>query len=122
MPSSLNLLVGLLATLGPLARADDRVCYFPDGTVSTDDVPCAGSGNTHCCARGTGVCLDNGYCLNYEQPYGLSRGSCTDRSWGSSCASHCTGCKSTTAPNDHVSSTAPVAVPVTATISPHPTR
>ena len=83
---SVVLMLGITAALA-------QVCYYPDGTVSSGDVPCASSGTaTHCCGRNTGICLDNGFCLDAAaQPFGLSRASCTDRNWGSSCPSQCIG-------------------------------
>ena len=82
------LLLGTLL-LGSAVRADDRTCYYPNGDES-GDVPCSGSEYTHCCGR-YGICLTNGFCINTSgKPYSLSRGSCTDPDWGSSCPTQCT--------------------------------
>ncbi|KAK6823901.1 hypothetical protein RU639_006606 [Aspergillus parasiticus] len=68
--------------------SDDRKCYYPLGNEAKD-VPCSGEQYTSCCDMGD-LCLSNGLCLNVaHQPYQLSRGSCTDRSWGSKCSQQC---------------------------------
>ncbi|KAI1127919.1 hypothetical protein F5Y10DRAFT_241722 [Nemania abortiva] len=74
----------------PGVSGSDRTCYFPDGSEDTNSVPCTSDVYTHCCGT-VDICLSNGYCLNAHQPYALSRGSCTDSSWGSNCSSHCHG-------------------------------
>src|SRR5438105_2981604 len=56
-------------------------CYFPNGEVAHNGVPC-GPSPSKCC-DGEGLCLSNGLCF---QPSGniLARSSCTDPSWSSS--------------------------------------
>lgn len=54
-------------------------CYYPDGTLSKD-VPCSSGADSACCGSGA-ICLSNGLCLSTVQPFGLSRGSCTDPSY-----------------------------------------
>lgn len=68
-----------------------RSCYYPDGTRSPNDVPCGDDENvdTHCCNKAS-ICLDNRLCLNTAQPYALSRQSCTNKKWSSSCSAQCT--------------------------------
>ncbi|OAA58029.1 hypothetical protein SPI_06914 [Niveomyces insectorum RCEF 264] len=97
-PSGLAAVV-LLASLATAAAAaspasSPRMCFFPNGDVSTHDLPCGtGKTTTHCC-NAQSICLSVGLCLTAEQaPYVLSRGSCTDASWGSGCPTHCVGSK-----------------------------
>lgn len=67
----------------------DKPCYNPDGTLSEDDVPCTSEQNTHCCGKSS-ICLTNGYCLGADaQPFGLSRGSCTNQNWATGCPQRC---------------------------------
>lgn len=55
-------------------------CYFPNGD-KTSDIPCYEDGRTsHCCPE-SALCLTNKLCLGTHPPWGLSRGSCTDKSW-----------------------------------------
>ncbi|KAA8651628.1 hypothetical protein EYZ11_004901 [Aspergillus tanneri] len=85
---SLPLLLLALQGLFQSANADTRICRFPGGKV-TDDVPCTSNQNTHCCSPSS-ICLDNGYCYNIaRQPFGISRGTCTDESWGKNCPQEC---------------------------------
>ncbi|KAL3430417.1 hypothetical protein BDV09DRAFT_199690 [Aspergillus tetrazonus] len=73
-------------------------CYYPSGNPATSDVQCTPGKNSACCGNGA-ICLSNGYCLGIVQPFGLSRGSCTDPSFQiDECAKECldiqrdTGC------------------------------
>ena len=69
-----------------------QTCYFPDGSVSTDDAPCRASSSDQPspCCKPTDVCLDNALCLAQSGPEGVSRGSCTDKTWQSSeCPQYC---------------------------------
>ena len=82
--------------------AVDKTCYFPDGTVSPEDVPCNPNDDfSPCCghqADGTSAfCLSNGLCMgNFK----LSRGSCTDKGWSNiNCAQQCQTRKSHTSRN-----------------------
>lgn len=84
---SLALRLGLLSFLAR-ARAISQ-CYYPNGDEASGDTPCYTDGRiTHCCG-GNSICLTNQLCLSLEQPYGLSRGSCTDQSFGPLCPSYC---------------------------------
>ena len=75
-----------------LGLAVNKNCYFPNGKISAEDVACNPNDDfSPCCGKqsdGTSAyCLSNGHCL---VDFKLSRGSCTDQSWGSSnCAQHC---------------------------------
>ncbi|KAF3895017.1 hypothetical protein GTR04_7036 [Trichophyton interdigitale] len=74
-----------------------RDCYFPDGSLAVDDVPCfSGIRDTHCCSKSS-ICMTNGYCLVTSQPYTLARGTCTDKNWSSSsgCPDPCSKIAST---------------------------
>lgn len=79
-------------------RANNRpkgrraTCFNPDGSAEPYAVPCASEGESHCCSGASGICLSNGYCMDYLQPFAVWRGSCTDRTWGSAnCPQVCTG-------------------------------
>ncbi|EPE05837.1 hypothetical protein F503_08368 [Ophiostoma piceae UAMH 11346] len=73
------------------AVASNRTCYYPDGTVSPDDMPCSDADTTHCC-NSMNACLSTGYCMSAaQQPYVISRGSCTDDAWGTGCPARCAG-------------------------------
>ncbi|CAI7567462.1 unnamed protein product [Penicillium glandicola] len=61
--------------------AADKECYFPNGDVAVDDVPCfSGDADSPCCSKNS-ICLSNGFCYGIPQPYTLSRGSCTNKDW-----------------------------------------
>ncbi|KAJ5706716.1 hypothetical protein N7488_006517 [Penicillium malachiteum] len=64
-------------------------CYYSDSTKSSD-TPCYTDGRVSACCGEDSICLTNGLCLSLAQPYRLSRGSCTDYAWGSSCPQYCT--------------------------------
>lgn len=71
--------------------ATDQTCYFPDGSVSLGFTPChsASTGASACCAE-MDVCLDNKLCLSQSGQQDLTRGSCTDKTWGSpECSQYC---------------------------------
>ncbi|KAJ5933898.1 hypothetical protein N7454_006227 [Penicillium verhagenii] len=79
--------LGFLAFLAKV-QATSSQCYYPNGDESTD-TPCYTDGRiTHCCGDSS-ICLTNQLCLSLNQPFGLSRGSCTDKSWGTSCPAYC---------------------------------
>ncbi|KAH9904453.1 hypothetical protein F4778DRAFT_790009 [Xylariomycetidae sp. FL2044] len=86
MPGFRPLLLSFLAILPPrrtIATTTTTTCYYPNGQPSQDDVPCLDGGSSaasHCCAPAS-VCLTNGLCMSFTQPYVLSRGSCTDQTW-----------------------------------------
>ncbi|OJJ45989.1 hypothetical protein ASPZODRAFT_142626 [Penicilliopsis zonata CBS 506.65] len=72
-----------------LAVVSAQSCYYPDGSVADNDVPCTDNENTWCCGKGT-ICMTNLYCVNISPPYVLSAGSCTDVSWDQdTCAPEC---------------------------------
>ncbi|KAI9155574.1 hypothetical protein HJFPF1_08160 [Paramyrothecium foliicola] len=86
-------LIGLL----PLATVS-QVCYYPDGSVATEQFPCTNDeGGTFCCADGE-ACLANKLCyFNSTSIFDDTfrhfnyRGSCTDKSWQSeNCPDYCT--------------------------------
>ncbi|KAJ5735635.1 uncharacterized protein N7483_000760 [Penicillium malachiteum] len=68
--------------------SDERTCYYPEGNVGSDLVPCTSDDVTHCCGSG-GICLTNGYCLDVGQPFVASRGGCTSNTWASGCPTQC---------------------------------
>ncbi|KAK8227522.1 hypothetical protein HDK90DRAFT_62309 [Phyllosticta capitalensis] len=75
----------------------DGTCWYPDGETIPDDVPCnttAGENGdaTACCGKDA-LCMANGLCLNWGI---LSRGSCTDNSWGKGCPQVCKDTKQST--------------------------
>ncbi|KAL2827671.1 hypothetical protein BJY01DRAFT_135727 [Aspergillus pseudoustus] len=66
-----------------------RNCYFPSGVIAETNVPCSGEEYTSCCDH-TDICLSNGLCLSAgQQPYTLSRGSCTNQKWDQGCPEYC---------------------------------
>ncbi|KAL3470224.1 hypothetical protein BJX99DRAFT_267632 [Aspergillus californicus] len=75
-PSLQTLLLQILC-LGLFSVLSTATCYYPNGNPATRDVQCTSGANSSCCGRGS-ICLDNGFCLSATQPFGLSRGSCTD--------------------------------------------
>lgn len=80
-----------LASSAAAATAANRTCYFPDGSVSAGDFPCSDADTIHCC-NSENACLSTGYCMSAEQqPYVISRGSCTDNAWGTGCPAKCAG-------------------------------
>jgi hypothetical protein len=90
MPSLLAGLMLLLLADRPLAQTTQQ-CFFPNGQVASNDVPCQLGRITHCC-NNQSLCLTNGFCQSATmQPWALSRGSCTDQGWGSDCPSRCRG-------------------------------
>ena len=45
-----------------VTQAQDRTCYWPDGSSTTEAIPCSG-GDSQCCMNGDG-CLSNGLCYS----------------------------------------------------------
>ncbi|KAE8320753.1 hypothetical protein BDV39DRAFT_213031 [Aspergillus sergii] len=83
-PIPLSLLLFIL----PI-HAQNRTCYFLDGSVATADVPCTSDATTNCCNKND-ICMSNGLCyLQGSHGMALSRGSCTDKSWGARCFAPC---------------------------------
>lgn len=73
------------------------ICYYPDESVSFQDVPCSDSDiDSNCCGPGY-ECLSNKICSLAHRDgaggfldYNYGRGSCTDQKWRSSaCPSLC---------------------------------
>ncbi|KAI2837487.1 hypothetical protein CBS11350_8691 [Aspergillus niger] len=79
----------LLATCISTSSAT-ATCYFPDGSIASNNVPCSSDTYSACCGK-SDVCLSNNLCMDTgEQPYVLSRGACTDPNWESdNCPSVC---------------------------------
>lgn len=80
--------------------ANAQTCYYPDGSVASNDSPCrsssVGEGPSACCDPAD-ICLNNGLCLAQWGGEVISRGSCTDRSWQSpACSQYCADGKSFT--------------------------
>ncbi|KAL4905769.1 hypothetical protein BDW74DRAFT_12688 [Aspergillus multicolor] len=88
-PFNLSLsLVLLFGSLLPSLSA--ATCYYPNGKPAADDVQCTSGDNSACCGSGA-ICLSNGLCMGITQPFGLSRGSCTDPSFEiDECTDACT--------------------------------
>lgn len=70
-------------------------CYYPDGSVASDHVPCFYGTNSVCCGQGY-ACLTNKICqatgekLEKDGANEYVRGSCTDPEWSSrACPSFC---------------------------------
>ncbi|KAH8692201.1 hypothetical protein BGW36DRAFT_464744 [Talaromyces proteolyticus] len=75
--------------LSSTSLADNRACYYPDQSQALTDVPCGNGTEVACCGSGD-ICLSTGFCLSIEQqPYALSRKSCTDKNWGVNCPNYC---------------------------------
>ena len=79
--------------LSPIIRAQDGgdTCYFPDGSIYANGLPCSTDGGI--CCDSPDECLDNGLCA-YTDPDSttttlFTRGSCTDPEWGSVCPDIC---------------------------------
>ncbi|KAL4759649.1 uncharacterized protein BDW70DRAFT_79389 [Aspergillus foveolatus] len=86
MMNLLNLV--LLLLLSPSLSV--ATCYYPNGNEATTDVQCTPGDNSACCGSGS-ICLSNGLCMSIAQPFGLSRGSCTDPNFEiDECTSACT--------------------------------
>ncbi|KNG80252.1 hypothetical protein ANOM_010974, partial [Aspergillus nomiae NRRL 13137] len=86
-----HLLLTLLSILP--AHAQNTTCYFLDGSVATADVPCTSDATTNCCNKAD-ICMSNGLCyLQGSHGMVLSRGSCTDKSWGARCFAPCSSTK-----------------------------
>lgn len=93
-------LLFLIFYLVPFALA---ICYYPDGSVSPQDLPRSdGNEDSTCCGPGY-VCLSNNVCMAtnlvpqvegvYVSEY--TRGSCTGKGWRSvNCPSFCVNDKS----------------------------
>lgn len=82
--------LGLLFCTALLVSLSTATCYYPSKEKTLNDVQCEpGAKDSACCGRGS-ICLDNGLCLSQDQPFGLSRGSCTDPDYISAkCPTYC---------------------------------
>ncbi|QKX53207.1 uncharacterized protein TRUGW13939_00283 [Talaromyces rugulosus] len=89
MKPLLHLLFPLLV-LG--ATHVSAICYNPDGSTTSQDVPCSLSHQSNCCHPGW-ACLSNKLCQNPNAPndtVAYVRGSCTDKTWRSgNCPNFC---------------------------------
>ncbi|KAL3457242.1 hypothetical protein BJX64DRAFT_269226 [Aspergillus heterothallicus] len=64
-------------------------CYHLDGSEAYDHVPC-NSGDVVNCCNADDICMSNGLCFQQgDRGLVLSRGSCTDHSWGAKCYAPC---------------------------------
>ncbi|KAL6230367.1 hypothetical protein BDW75DRAFT_73944 [Aspergillus navahoensis] len=73
----------------PARDANNNTCYNLDASEASDHVPC-GTGETVNCCHEDDVCMSNGLCYQQgNRGMVLSRGSCTDESWGEGCYAPC---------------------------------
>lgn len=89
--SKMKWLLALLLTSMYSIRlaAATPACYYPNGDLATEDVPCSSGGAGICCPLNW-QCLDNGLCYLPNEKY-YERHTCSDRSWPSdSCPHICT--------------------------------
>ncbi|KAL5362706.1 hypothetical protein BJX96DRAFT_154437 [Aspergillus floccosus] len=86
--SGLCCLLCLLTLLATAAAVDrNATCYFVNGQIADQDVPCNLSAEISTCCNKNDICLSNGLCyLQYSSSPSLSRGSCTDQDWSGDCA------------------------------------
>jgi hypothetical protein len=76
----------LLSIILSLSHAQQ--CYYPNGALAKDDIPCNPSADVSGCCLDDSVCLSNGLCMNIDGT--VNRGSCTDQKWDSPlCAQIC---------------------------------
>jgi hypothetical protein len=70
------LIILIVSTLGA------SQCYWPDGSVDSDGVPCNSTGASACCSAGS-QCTSNKLCVVDDPVAGWEyyRGSCTDMTW-----------------------------------------
>ncbi|KAL5332125.1 hypothetical protein BJX70DRAFT_393211 [Aspergillus crustosus] len=63
--------------------------YAAVDVLAETNVPCSGEQYTSCCDY-RDICLSNGLCMSAgQQPYTLSRGSCTNQRWDQGCPEYC---------------------------------
>ncbi len=88
----LTLIFAMIVILAHLFFASvAALCYYPNGNLSPQDVPCSDAElESNCCGPGY-ACLSNKICRQAHQdlieaylPCTYGRGNCTDRSWPSS--------------------------------------
>lgn len=69
-----------------------RPCFSPDGAADFAAAPCTSEEPSHCCSQSGGICLSNGYCMDFVQAFAIWRGSCTDSTWNeANCPKACIG-------------------------------
>ncbi|PNY24999.1 Uncharacterized protein TCAP_05081 [Tolypocladium capitatum] len=86
----------LVVVLATCPSASYSLCYFPDGSIATQDTPCRDdTPQSTCCGQGY-ACLSNNICMatgSVPKTLGASayvRGSCTDKSWrNGACPNFC---------------------------------
>ena len=92
MSSSLShipLLSILLLRAVTVVSAAAQTCYYPNGAIASDQVPCSDAQFSACCHRNA-ICLSNNLCMGIKQPFVLGRGACTDPDWQSEkCPQQC---------------------------------
>lgn len=93
---SIAMLTQALLVLNILDIAFSQTCYFPDGTIALEDLPCNSSALASTCCGRSYACLSNNICEatseTVKKPGSaiFVRGSCTDSSWTSdSCPTFC---------------------------------
>lgn len=70
-----------------ISTVSAQTCYFVNGDVATDDVPCNTTATTSICCSKYDICLSNGLCyLQGSNGPSFSRGSCTNKNWPGACA------------------------------------
>lgn len=75
------------ASVYVLLATAQSTCWYPDGeTKSETDVPCDPNADVSPCCGSQSYCMDNGLCFDSGS---ISRGSCTDPSWGDGCTPYC---------------------------------
>ncbi|KAJ5390791.1 uncharacterized protein N7496_001859 [Penicillium cataractarum] len=84
------LVLSLAPNLGFAAASTNGTCYYLNGDVASDHVPCKSGDNVVNCCDSRAVCLSNGMCL-MQGSMGLSlgRGSCNDPNWSPACYAPC---------------------------------
>jgi hypothetical protein len=84
------LTLSLTPKLGLAAASTNGTCYYLNGDVASDHVPCKSGDNVVNCCDSRAVCLSNGMCL-MQGDMGLSfgRGTCNDPSWSPLCYAPC---------------------------------
>ncbi|KAH8780356.1 hypothetical protein BGZ57DRAFT_306652 [Hyaloscypha finlandica] len=88
------MLLRILNLVGALALpklVDSASCFLPDGSINATDVPCIGNDGTSRCCAPDELCSSNKLCVSKEDHNKFSRGSCLDRSYGSTCPNFCKG-------------------------------
>lgn len=75
-----------LAAWTLVSVATAQKCWYPDGKTQAPDIPCKSGNEPSACCGADDFCMDNGLCLHLGV---LSRGSCTDQTWGPFCPRYC---------------------------------